>query len=161
MKCGFLSMNQPFNPMKEKISGYSIHLVHNFSLILFFSIAASSASGATFSSVKNGDWNDPCTWTTACASLLPVAGITIPGANDDVIISNKHEVTLTADVTVKSLAIDNGIGSNRTMLLVKSNVTLRITGTMTVDANGELVIEGGALVYVDGSSCVKTTDRLL
>lgn len=58
---------------------------------------SSDASALVFSSVKDGAWEDPCTWWTNCAGLVPVPGVTIPGPDDDVTISNRHNVRLQTD----------------------------------------------------------------
>jgi hypothetical protein len=90
-----------------------------------------------------------------------VVGVNIPGPTDDVVVFNRHDVLLNVNATVRTLTIDNGIGSDPTLLRVQANLTLRVTGNMTVDASGRLVIEGGALVYVDGSSCVKNNGSVM
>jgi|GEM_PF-2984267 len=115
--------------------------------------ATTARAGIGYTSVKSGNWNDPCTWSNGCAA--------IPGPDDDVIIDNQHNVILNADVTVRNLTIDKGTGSLPTALTVATNVTLRVTGNMIVNASGRLVIQGGALVYVDGSSCVKNNGSVM
>ncbi|CAA9248457.1 MAG: hypothetical protein AVDCRST_MAG56-2002 [uncultured Cytophagales bacterium] len=122
-------------------------------LLLVCLSATAARAGLGFTSVRSGNWNDPCTWSNGCAA--------IPGPNDDVIIDNQHSVLLTTNVTVGSLVIDKGTGSLPTTLTVAANVALRVTGDMIVNASGRLVIEGGALVYVDGSSCVKNNGSVM
>ncbi len=132
-------------------------------LLLCISATAARAGIGSFTSVKSGNWNDPCTWSNTCPNPAPapVAGVNIPGPDDDVTIFNRHDVTLNVSATVRTLTVDNGIGSDPTMLRVLANLTLRITGNMTVNASGRLIIEGGALVYVDGSTCVKNNGSVM
>ena len=115
--------------------------------------ATTAHAGMGFTSIRSGNWNDPCTWSNACT--------TIPGPDDDVIIDNKHTVNLNVDAVVNSLTIDNGNGSNPTVLRVLENRILRVTGSMTVNASGKLIIESNALVYVAGSTCVKNNGSVM
>jgi hypothetical protein len=164
MKRRYPSTNQPDEPMNEL--NQLVSSTHRFYTVFVFLCLAATATQAgigSFTSVKSGNWNDPCTWSNSCPNPAPapVVGVNIPGPDDDVIIFNRHDVTLDVNATVRTLTIDNGIGSDPTMLRVLANLTLRITGNMTVNASGRLIIEGGALVYVDGSSCVKNNGSVM
>jgi hypothetical protein len=90
-----------------------------------------------------------------------MVGVNIPGPSDNVTISNKHDVILNVNATVATLTVDNGNGSDPTVLRVQQNLTLRVTGNMIVNASGRLIIESGALVYVDGGSCVKNNGSVM
>ena len=133
-------------------------------LLVFLGLSITTAhAGLGFMSVQGGNWNDPCTWSNTCPSPSPspVVGVNIPGPNDNVIISNKHDVVLNVDATVNTLTVDNGNGSDPTVLRVLQNLTLRVTSNMTVNASGRLIIESGALVYVDGGTCVKNNGSVM
>ncbi len=139
-----------------------------FALLIFLCLSLSTAKAgiSVFTSVGDGDWNNPCTWSNTCPSPA-VVGVNIPGPNSDVIIFDGHNVTVNVNATVSTLTINKSAGGNRTNLIVMDNLTLRVTGpttttpgaipppALTIHAGGELVIHGGALVYVDGSTCVK------
>ena len=135
-----------------------------FTVIFFLCLSGTTAkANLGFMSVQGGNWNDPCTWSSTCPvpAPLPVVGVNIPGPNDNVTISNRHDVVLNVNATVATLTVDNGNGSDPTVLRVLQNLTLRITGNMTVNAAGRLIIEGGALVYVDGGTCVKNNGSVM
>lgn len=52
----------------------------------------------TITSIGSGDWNSVSTWDCSC----------IPQANDSIVISLNHQVTLSGNITIGSLAIDSG-----------------------------------------------------
>jgi hypothetical protein len=155
MNCQIQSTNQLYIPMSKYIQRISTKLFRTASINLCVILWSSDASALVFTTVTDGAWENPCTWNLVCAGVTPSAGLTIPGPNDDVIINNRHSVRLQTDATVRSLNINNGIGSDPTTLTVASYATLRITGQMTINSNGRLAIEGRGLVYVDGNTCVK------
>lgn len=61
-------------------------------LILLLIFTYSTSFSAVRTTVKNGNWNDPCTWSLTCT-----AG-SVPAIND--IITINHTVTMNVDVTV-------------------------------------------------------------
>ncbi len=152
MKSPYPSTNPPDKPMNnldQFVSSCRRFVTVFIFLCLWVTVAQ---AGIGFMSAKSGNWNDPCTW--GC-------GGGIPGPDDNVTISNKHDVVLNVSATVSVLTIDNGNGSDPTVLRVLQNLTLRVTGAMTVNASGKLIIESNALVYVDGKTCVKNNGSVM
>ncbi len=116
---------------------------------IFFLILALTLLGfiaqveaATVTSVQNGDWSDPCTWSATCD---PAA---MPTINDDVVIN--HDVVVDVDVTVNSINIFRpaGGGGGTRELTINADVTLTtiddfIAGNQSDVLNNGLLIVGG------------------
>src|SRR5687768_16427385 len=66
-------------------------------LLLLF--AASSAYGVTYTTVRNGNWTDPCTWYAGCSGTIPT---TNPIAAADTINVN-HVVTFNTGTPLVNL----------------------------------------------------------
>ncbi|MEL6986583.1 MAG: hypothetical protein AAGK97_02045 [Bacteroidota bacterium] len=106
--------------------------------LIFFCI---SLTQAQFISVQDGDFNDCATWGLA-------AGCTLPGPNDDIIISTGTTVTLT-----------DGDPSTPASDPFTTNGTITINGLLIFDAgtpsNG-LILNNNASVHVYGEFFMDT-----
>ena len=109
---------------------------------------------AVFTSTRSGLWTNPCTWAPlgGCPGSPPtaVAGVNIPGPNDEVQIAQNHAVTLTANATIRSLTLLEASGSNFTSLTVNNGVRLNINGNISLERRTTLNLQGGT-VYATGS----------
>ena len=89
------------------------------------------ADACTFTSVANGNWNNPATWSasgTACG--------TYPGesfAGDAVVISSGHVVTVNVSPAnaIASLTFPSGNAADTTVS-IGSGITLNVSGTVTI-----------------------------
>lgn len=110
-------------------------------LILSGLLLNKEGRAATITSNTGGTWSDPGTW---------VGGV-VPGTNDDVVIEYGHFVTITSTDTVASLRVrSNGFN----VFTINSNVTLRVTGNVTVESTSgafvsQITLNGN--LYVGGN----------
>ncbi|MCU0355855.1 MAG: T9SS type A sorting domain-containing protein [Cytophagales bacterium] len=113
-----------------------------------------SVHAAVFTSARSGFWTNPCTWASpgGCPGSPPtaVAGVNIPGPNDEVRIAQNHAVTLTANANIRSLTLLEASGSNFTSLTVNNGVRLNINGNISLERRTTLNLQGGT-VYATGS----------
>ena len=61
-------------------------------------------SSSNYYSYQNGDWNAPSTWTSDPSGTLQI-GSTVPGYNDNVYILAGRTVSLSANITTKSMNV--------------------------------------------------------
>lgn len=128
------------------------------SLCLLIGLAGMQASGATYTSVRNGVWSDAQTW----------GGMSVPGINDNVTV--KHTVLLDVDTTVGTspsgekspsafaIRISKNAATNRGELIVASGVTLKALGDIRFESSstGEFhalyQMNPGSLLIFDSSA---------
>src|SRR4051794_8612668 len=101
--------------------------MRNFYLLFLalFGYAATSFSQIS-STALGGNWSDPLTWN----------GGVVPGATDDVIISDAAIVDIDQDATIHSLVVGQGTSG----ILEYESVTAR---TLTV--TGDITVSAGAI----------------
>ncbi|HOK99548.1 MAG TPA: hypothetical protein PLD12_10450, partial [Bacteroidales bacterium] len=122
-----------------------------------------------FISVQTGNWNNAATWTS-----VPAGGT--PGANDTVIISAGHTVTLTAATSCNKIRVygtlqvanqdftcsdsafimsggvitaNNTTGTKSFYHLILEGGTLTGTATETYSINGRLIVQGNAISTIN------------
>ncbi len=79
------------------------------------------------SSVASGSWSAPATWSVGCTGTGGV-----PGAGDDVVITNGNNVIFDpASATVNSLTINGG--GTATSVTISGSNALTVTGNVTVN----------------------------
>ncbi len=107
------------------------------------------ASGQTITSAQTGVWSNSATWT----------GGVVPGASNDVIISDGHTVTLSSSQSIASLTVHATDASSYGILKITTGATLTTTANVTI--NGHLIMDDGTFnagnsagdyLYVDGSN---------
>lgn len=109
-------------------------------LLLLLFLFPTLSFGATISSVSTGNWSNPATW----------AGGIIPGASDDVIISNNNNVIVDVNTSCISLVINTA--GNNTSLAINSGVILIVSGNVTISpptggtTNSDLNVGNGVLI---------------
>jgi hypothetical protein len=101
--------------------------MRNFYLffLALFGFVSTSLSQIT-STALGGNWSDPLTWN----------GGIVPGATDDVIISDAAIVTIDQDVAIQSLVVGQGTSG----ILGFESVNVR-----TVTVTGDITISAGAI----------------
>jgi hypothetical protein len=145
--------------------------LHKICLTILFLCHVVTVNALTFTSVRNGKWENPCTWGSpvGCPGTPPVAiiGVNIPGPNDQVIIVN----SITVDATTKTV-YGNGV-IQVLGVEVSGNNRLTVTGTgvrlnvyqgssaskcnlLFSSNNSDIAINNGAFVDVQGGMCVRT-----
>jgi uncharacterized repeat protein (TIGR01451 family) len=96
-----------------------------------------------YASVASGNWNDANTWS-------PVG---VPGAGDDVTITNGYTVTVTGNETADSVTLDNA-GSNTLILAAGATLNLESVGTALTVSSGAspslVQFDGGTIVTPNG-----------
>ena len=109
-------------------------------LLLIFLVPTLSFGATISSSVGTGNWSNPATW---------IGGI-VPGASDDVVISNNSNVIV--DVNTSCLSLVISAAGNNTSLIIGSGITLTVSGNVTINpptggtTNSDLVIGDGILI---------------
>lgn len=140
-------------------------------LVVAIFFVAGEASAATYFSRQAGNWNVNTTWSTAACGGAAAVGT--PGVADAVQICNlgaAHTVTVTANATAASIAINSG--NQNSTLAIDPGVTLNITGNATATGNTNLINKlfsvgagatfavGGNLVLVTGAGTRNAELRL-
>jgi hypothetical protein len=114
------------------------------------SFAETHFTDASFTSRANGNWNNSTTWN--CGAIPCASGI-FPGPNDDVVITNAHTVTITANASAKTLQVSGASsGSINTILNVGTfslNVTEHINLTSSHTNRQAILNVDGGTVNVD------------
>ncbi len=135
MRDGFLYGKEPYMRLK-----------HLFSLLVLFALTATTGHAITYYSRATGNWNAATTWSTAGCGGAAAAGT--PTTNDVVFICNGNTVSVTANVTVNSVTIQNG-GTLQTG-------TTGGGANRTVTINGNFVILNGG-TYIHNNNQVAAT----
>ena len=105
-----------------------------FALLLF-----TTTQAAIVTSVGSGNWNTPGTWDCGC----------IPAAGDDIIINSDHNVTANIDASPNSITLLGPSGFAFTTLALSANVTLNVTGDITLNSG---TFFGSLLAFNTGAS---------
>jgi len=104
-------------------------------------------SGQSITSSQTGAWSNSATWT----------GGVVPGASNDVIISDGHTVTLSSSQSVASITVHATDADNYGTLKITTGATLTTTASDII--NGHLIMDDGTFnagnsagdyLYVDG-----------
>jgi len=149
------------------------HLMRAIPLVLFVFSFSISLSQTTYYSRVTGNWSLPSTWSTAgCGG---VKAVSIPGANDNVVICSGHIVTLDSDYAVNDITINasatlnhqpndhlslNGNYTNNGTETGGNNASqLRLTGSSKV-INGSGDIGPGGGVVVSGTYTIISSANL-
>ena len=97
----------------------------------------------------SGDWNAPSTWSTN----------EVPGAGDEVIISDGDEVTLDTDATIRAIEVESGAtftgsdGTARTLTLTDDDTgTLATRNEATFTNNGTFNASTGTLTFQEAAT---------
>lgn len=117
-------------------------MIHIFSirywyLLSFCLILTISDANAQCTSTGAGSWTLPARWT-GCGGGIPIS-------SSSVVINSTITLTLTANVTIASLTINN----NQT-LTVTGGFRLIITGNLTMNNQSTFLVSGGAFIDVGG-----------
>jgi hypothetical protein len=130
--------------------------------VLIFLLLSTLTKAAIFTSRNSGDWTDPCTWSNvpSCSSLTAIEGVTIPGIMDDVVISGKDVITVTGDVYIHDLTFNNGSGAQKTTLNIFGALNFIISGSLIMESQTIMYVDGGAFINVMGDICVKNDGNI-
>lgn len=112
-----------------------------------FVISTICLNAANITSLSNGNWSNPATWSTG----------TVPGNNDNVTIN--HNINLDVSVTTKtSITINSGFSliSETSTLQIKNGVTLQIYGDLQVF---DLQFDNGSIVRAENTSTVQVLNN--
>ena len=115
------------------------------------SIAIVAQTGS-YRSRASGDWNNPTTWQYWDGSAWQDSTTTTPTSSDGVItILSAHTVTVTADVSVDQVIIENGgavvVNAGNTLTVVSAaSPDLEVRGSL--NNNGTVTVGSGATVAV-------------
>lgn len=111
----------------------------------------------TLYSYKNGDWNDPDTWTTDPAGQLLI-GNRVPANSDNVVILQGREVYLSADLSTRGLIIDINDGGvldmksfafTEVVSIIKGQGKLKLATNQMPNVSLNYIVEpnGGTIEY--------------
>ncbi|MDA1277644.1 MAG: putative Ig domain-containing protein [Verrucomicrobia bacterium] len=124
------------------------HTLQHLLAMSFLWLATQPLPAATVSwiNTNSGSWGTPANWSSGA----------VPGAADDVLITNggTYTVTVNVNATVASLRVG---GSSGTQTLVIPSSTLILNGASLLDTNCKFAFSGGTLA---GSGDVTVTGTL-
>jgi fibronectin-binding autotransporter adhesin len=120
------------------------------SSLLLLPLPATSFA-ATRYAVATGNWNSTATWA---ASAGGAPGASVPGIADDVIfVDGPVKVTVTVNVTCKSVHIENAASSSGdNWLFINSGITLTVVGNVDVEGFHSGNTSRGARLTIDGGT---------
>ncbi len=117
-------------------------------LVVLVSIfLCSSVIAATITSAGSGNWNSTSTW---------VGGV-VPGAGDNVIIANTHNVTANVDITTTGTVTVNSGGTLTLNSGILVNSIINATGAIAWPNWGTIKIGSSANITVTGNISASTT----
>lgn len=93
-------------------------------MLLSIFLFASGLMNAQIVSAGSGNWSESSTWT----------GSTVPGINDDVVISTDHVVTINTDASCKNLSINSKLEFEDVV-----GRTLTCSGNIVINSGGNFV----------------------
>jgi len=113
--------------MKTQLNIFTKAAISVIFVGLFQAITISATLAATIASSASGDWSNTSTW---------VGGV-VPGAGDDVIIAEGHNIQLATSRTVSSLTI--AVTTMNTTFDLNTNGELNISNNLSLISNEEFV----------------------
>lgn len=108
-----------------------------FSLISISVLFYSTDSFSQISSKQSGNWSSTSTWN----------GGSVPGSNDQVVISNGNTVTINTNAVCRNITIGTGSGSTATLQFDGFSRTLTVSSTILGDI---LISSNGVLASTSG-----------
>ena len=124
----------------RKSSWFLVPLVAGLMLISFWFWFPVPSLADSFASIRDGDWNDNCTWSFFCWGSTP-------GASDDVIISSGTIVSLSQDESVHHIDIKGPGFLFPAGKLQLSSYTLTVYGHWNND--GDFDAGSGTVVFAN------------